>query len=346
MPASVRCCTAASWCLPLAAQREDHRPGGPDRWRDHRARRARRDRRAAGLGTPLVIVAATVGAALLALALAPRVRVGGRVGAPRRRCWRRPRPGPPRRWPTRPAAPSRPADRRAPRSAAPGGGPGGAGRGFGGAPAAPAAGPAAFSGPGGRRPARWPWRIIASGRRPGRLGVPVGAPGGFAPGRRRSWAAERRRVRGRCRRWRWRRRWWWRRRGFGGNSATLDAAIAYARSHGGGHDWRREPEHGGRGDPLLGLPTSQVSVASPAARALSASPGSRWRCETDVLRWLLDEGSQSRRLPVATRGPGSAAAISAAESVAAQVTFSSDGTRVTLYDLQGRAAAILAAASK
>ena len=66
------------------------------------------------------------------------------------------------------------------------------------------------------------------------------------------------------------------------------------------------------------------------------------------LRWLLAEGSGQgglRGLPGDTR-QGSAAAIAIAEKVGTKVTFTSDGTQVTLYDLQGKSAAILAAAGQ
>jgi len=42
---------------------------------------------------------------------------------------------------------------------------------------------------------------------------------------------------------------------------------------------------------------------------------------------------------------GSERAIAIAEKVGRKVTFTRDGTRVTMYDLKGKAAAILAAAS-
>ncbi len=77
---------------------------------------------------------------------------------------------------------------------------------------------------------------------------------------------------------------------------------------------------------------SSVSVAWIASEARSGR-----------LRWLLAEGQQSARLPGDTR-TGSASAISVAESAGRRVTFTVDGRTVTMYDLRGRAAAILAAA--
>jgi hypothetical protein len=62
------------------------------------------------------------------------------------------------------------------------------------------------------------------------------------------------------------------------------------------------------------------------------------------LRWLVPDGTGGQTLPGDTR-TGSADAISIAESVARKVTFKSGGQTVTLYDLRGKAAAILAAAA-
>jgi hypothetical protein len=63
------------------------------------------------------------------------------------------------------------------------------------------------------------------------------------------------------------------------------------------------------------------------------------------LRWILADGQggfgggfggDSRQ--------GSTAAMAIAEKVGTKVTFTSNGTAVTMYDLQGKASAILAAA--
>ena len=108
------------------------------------------------------------------------------------------------------------------------------------------------------------------------------------------------------------------------------------------HDRRREPEQRGRSDHLLERGRrrsrgfsgreSSVSVAWIASEVRSGR-----------LRWLLAEGQQSARLAGDTRS-GSASAISTAESAGRRVTFTVNGTTVTMYDLRGRAAAILAAA--
>jgi hypothetical protein len=61
------------------------------------------------------------------------------------------------------------------------------------------------------------------------------------------------------------------------------------------------------------------------------------------LRWLVDDGSggfggDSRQ--------GSRAAMAIAEQVGKKVTVTANGTTVTMYDLQGTASAILAAAGR
>ena len=134
--------------------------------------------------------------------------------------------------------------------------------------------------------------------------------------------------------------------GFGGDDTSLTAASRYARSHGGG--------------------TIGVESQSSAASAIIASDANvaglggfsgrestvtaRWlamEVRSGKLRWLLAESS-IRGLGGGGAGAdgrqGSTSAIAIAEKVGRKVTFTADGTKVTMYDLQGRAAAILAAA--
>ena len=61
------------------------------------------------------------------------------------------------------------------------------------------------------------------------------------------------------------------------------------------------------------------------------------------LRWVIVDGSQSGGLPGDTR-TGSQAAMSVVASTCRRVTLSTSGSTVTMYDCQGRAAAILQAA--
>ncbi|HEY5396034.1 MAG TPA: glycosyltransferase family 39 protein [Trebonia sp.] len=130
---------------------------------------------------------------------------------------------------------------------------------------------------------------------------------------------------------------------FGGDSTTLTAAAKYAQAHGGG---------------TIGVESqSSASAAILSSNADVAGLGGFSGRESSVtaswlamevragrLRWILSAGSgQGIGLPGDTR-QGSAAAFAIAEKVGTKVTFTSGGTRITMYDLKGKAAAILAAA--
>ena len=127
---------------------------------------------------------------------------------------------------------------------------------------------------------------------------------------------------------------------FGGGAGELDAAARYADAHGGG--------------------TVAVESQSEAAEAMLAghenvagiggfsgyesSVTAKWiavEVRDGRLRYLLGSGEAFGGFSGGRTG--SASAIAAAESVAKRVTFTYDGTSVTLYDLQGKAAAIAAA---
>jgi hypothetical protein len=132
---------------------------------------------------------------------------------------------------------------------------------------------------------------------------------------------------------------------FGGNSATLTAAIYYAKAHGGA--------------------TIGVSSQSTAAAAILSSNANvaglggfsgressvtaQWLASavrSGRLRWVLADTGSGARLPGDTR-TGSEAAMNAVENACRAVTVTtSGGTSLTMYDCQGRAAAILTAASQ
>jgi hypothetical protein len=129
---------------------------------------------------------------------------------------------------------------------------------------------------------------------------------------------------------------------FGSNSSTLTAAVQYAKAHGGG--------------------TIGVSSQSSAAAAIVASNAdvgglggfsgressvtAAWiasEVRSGHLRWILAEGQSQVRLPGDTR-TGSQSALAIVEKTCPAVTFTtSNGTKVTMYDCQGRASAILSA---
>ena len=130
--------------------------------------------------------------------------------------------------------------------------------------------------------------------------------------------------------------------GFGGDNATLTAAIDYAKAHGGG--------------------TIGVSSQSSAAAAILSSNGEvaglggfsgressvtvKWLASevaADRLRWIIVDSNQSMRLPGDTR-TGSQTAMDAVTKSCKAVTLKTSNGTATMYDCSGRAAAILAAA--
>ena len=132
---------------------------------------------------------------------------------------------------------------------------------------------------------------------------------------------------------------------FGADSSTLTAAVKYANAHGGG--------------------TIGVSSQSSAAAAILSSDanvaglGGFSGRESSVtaswvamevrlgrLRWVLADDTQGFGLPADGR-TGSQAAMAVVAKTCRAVTFTpSTGSKVTMYDCQGRAAAILASAGK
>jgi 4-amino-4-deoxy-L-arabinose transferase-like glycosyltransferase len=132
--------------------------------------------------------------------------------------------------------------------------------------------------------------------------------------------------------------------GFGGDSASLNAAISYAKAHGGG--------------------TIGVSSQSSAAAAILSSDANiaglggfsgressvtaSWlaaEVRSGHLRWVIADNSGSGlRGPGDTRQGSQAAMTIVAKTCKAVKINSSSQTSITMYDCQGRAAAIQAAA--
>jgi 4-amino-4-deoxy-L-arabinose transferase-like glycosyltransferase len=133
--------------------------------------------------------------------------------------------------------------------------------------------------------------------------------------------------------------------GFGGNDATLTAAVRYASAHGGG---------------TIGV-SSQSSAAAAilSSNANVAGLGGFSGRESSVsvswlaaevasghLRWVLADTGQGRGAPGDTR-TGSQAAMSIVAQTCRSVSFTTaGGTKVTMYDCRGRSAAILNASSR
>jgi hypothetical protein len=132
---------------------------------------------------------------------------------------------------------------------------------------------------------------------------------------------------------------------FGGNDASLQAAATYAKAHGGGTIGVESQESA-----ASSIISSDANVAGLGGFSGRESTVSAQWLAMEVrdgrLRWIVADsqggggfggfGGDSRQ--------GSAAALAIAEKVGRKVTFTSGGTQVTMYDLQGRASAILAAA--
>jgi len=130
---------------------------------------------------------------------------------------------------------------------------------------------------------------------------------------------------------------------FGGDSTSLNAAVRYARAHGGG---------------AIGVESqSSASAANLSNDANVAGLGGFSGRESTVsaqwlamevrngrLRWLVSDGSSGFRGFGGDSRQGSRAALDIAERAGRKVTVTANGTTVTMYDLQGKASAILAAA--
>lgn len=129
---------------------------------------------------------------------------------------------------------------------------------------------------------------------------------------------------------------------FGGDDASLRAASAYARSHGGGTI--AVESQSTAASAILSSDAQVAGIGGFSGRESSVT--AQWlatQVRDGKLRWLYAD-EQLAGAPGADGRQGSAAAIAIAERVGRKVTFTANGTTVTLYDLQGRAAAILAAA--
>jgi hypothetical protein len=130
--------------------------------------------------------------------------------------------------------------------------------------------------------------------------------------------------------------------GFGGDSTSLTAAIRYANQHGGG---------------IIGVSSQSTAAAAIlSSNANVAGLGGFSGRESSVsatwiaqevaagrLRWVIVDNTQGGSLPGDTR-TGSQAAMDVIAKTCRKVTLSSSGSAVTMYDCQGRAAAILQAA--
>ena len=132
---------------------------------------------------------------------------------------------------------------------------------------------------------------------------------------------------------------------FGGDSTSLNAAVTYAKTHGGG---------------AIGVESQSTRVGGhPGQRRRRRGPGRLLRAREHGERSVAGDGGPHRPAALARRRrvrgfggfggdsrQGSRAAMAIAERVGKKVTVTSNGTTITMYDLQGKASAILAAAGR
>jgi 4-amino-4-deoxy-L-arabinose transferase-like glycosyltransferase len=134
---------------------------------------------------------------------------------------------------------------------------------------------------------------------------------------------------------------------FGGDSTSLNAAVQYAKTHGGGTIGVESQSSAASA--ILASDANVAGLGGFSGRESTVS--AQWlamEVRTGRLRWILAEsqggfgggpggpGGDSRQ--------GSQAALAIAEQVGRKVTVTANGASVTMYDLRGKASAILAAA--
>jgi 4-amino-4-deoxy-L-arabinose transferase-like glycosyltransferase len=130
--------------------------------------------------------------------------------------------------------------------------------------------------------------------------------------------------------------------GFGGNTASLTAAIRYAQQHVGG-----VIGVSGQSSAAAAIISSNADVAGLGGfSGRESSVSASWiaqEVKAGRLRWVIVDSTQGSGLPGDTR-TGSQTAMDVVASTCRKVTLSTSGSTVTMYDCQGRAAAILEAA--
>jgi hypothetical protein len=130
--------------------------------------------------------------------------------------------------------------------------------------------------------------------------------------------------------------------GFGGNSQSLQAAIKYAKAHGGGTIGVSSQTSAA--DAIISSNANVAGLGGFSGRESSVTVG--WlamEVRDGHLRWVIDDGQgQGTQLPGDTR-TGSETAMNAVAKACRKVTVSTGTGRITMYDCLGRSAAILAA---
>jgi 4-amino-4-deoxy-L-arabinose transferase-like glycosyltransferase len=130
--------------------------------------------------------------------------------------------------------------------------------------------------------------------------------------------------------------------GFGGGTASLMAAIRYAKQHGGGAIGVSSQSSAAA--VILSSDANVAGLGGFSGRESSVSAS--WlaaEVAAGHLRWVIVDSSQGTGLP-GDRRTGSQSAMSVVAKTCPTVTLSTSGTTTTMYDCLGRAAAILQAA--
>jgi 4-amino-4-deoxy-L-arabinose transferase-like glycosyltransferase len=130
---------------------------------------------------------------------------------------------------------------------------------------------------------------------------------------------------------------------FGGNATSLNAAARYAKTHGGGAIGVESQSSAAAA--ILASDANVAGLGGFSGRESTVS--AQWlamEVRNGKLRWLVADGSGGFGAFGGDSRQGSRAALDIAEQVGKKVTITSNPTTVTMYDLQGRASAILAAA--
>ena len=129
--------------------------------------------------------------------------------------------------------------------------------------------------------------------------------------------------------------------GFGGDTATLQAAITYAKAHGGGTIG--VASQSSAATVILSSDANVAGLGGFSGRESSVTAA--WlaaEVRDGHLRWVIVDQSQGARLPGDTRTGSQAAMDDVANACRAVTLTTSSGSRTTMYDCSGRAAAILA----
>jgi hypothetical protein len=130
--------------------------------------------------------------------------------------------------------------------------------------------------------------------------------------------------------------------GFGGDSASLTAAVRYANQHGGGVIGVSSQSSAAAA--ILSSDANVAGLGGFSGRESSVS--ATWIAQEVAagrLRWVIVDNAQGGSLPGDTR-TGSQAAMDVIAKTCKKISLTSSGSTVTMYDCQGRAAAILQAA--